>query len=250
MNNNKYLIATDFDGTLNRGGVSERDRDAIKRFRDAGNLFGVVTGRDAYMRETLIETNVDFDFVVVMNGAMILDRDGNTLFEADSDGACISGICEIFGDYGAHLSCVYRRDRITFKWKYPDGNDKYAPLSEIKKINRFTMLNSAVSGENEAAEATARINRDFGKYVNALQNGWCIDIPPRGIDKGEGVAKIAGIMGVPHGNIWCAGDNLNDLAMIERFHGCAVPNARDEVKVAAERTYDGIYEIADTILAL
>lgn len=250
MNTDKYLIATDFDGTLNRGGVSERDRDAIKRFRAAGNLFGVVTGRDTYMRETLLEANVDFDFVVVLNGAIILDSDGNTLFESTCDGACIRGICDLFAEYDTHLSCVYRRDRITFKSKYPDGNERYAPLSEIPKITRFTMLNSVVSSDAAATEATARINREFGGYVNALQNGQCIDIPPRGIDKGEGVARIAEIMGVSHDNIWCAGDNLNDIAMIERFHGCAVPNARDEVKAAAERTYDGIYEIADTILSL
>ncbi|MBR7101750.1 MAG: HAD hydrolase family protein, partial [Clostridia bacterium] len=41
------IIATDFDGTLSYNGkISEEDKAAIKRFRDAGNKFGVVTGRD------------------------------------------------------------------------------------------------------------------------------------------------------------------------------------------------------------
>ena len=40
------LIATDFDGTLNRdGGIDGVTRKAIDDWRAAGRLFGVVTGR-------------------------------------------------------------------------------------------------------------------------------------------------------------------------------------------------------------
>ena len=41
---------------------------------------------------------------------------------------------------------------------------------------------------------------------------------------------------------------MNDMAMIVRFHGCAVSNAREEVKTAAEATYDGIYAIIEHIM--
>ena len=53
-----YILATDYDGTLSRGGVSQRNKDAIERFRKAGNLFGVVTGRDYYMYNTLVDAGV------------------------------------------------------------------------------------------------------------------------------------------------------------------------------------------------
>ena len=54
-----YIVGSDFDGTLNRGGVSEQDRDAIHRFRQAGNRFGLVTGRDYWMYETLTREGID-----------------------------------------------------------------------------------------------------------------------------------------------------------------------------------------------
>ncbi len=248
-----HILATDYDGTLSRWhGVEQIDLDAIARFRAAGNLFGIVTGRAGDMYDMLVRDNVPFDFVIVMNGAMSIDTDGNTVFEETTDGACVRGITELLGkeEYNNFLSCVIHKTRKTFHQNYPDGWDKedYLPHTEIDGITRFTQLNTWLRKDEIAARATAEINEKFGDYVNALQNGTCIDMPPRGIDKGIGVARYADQMGVPHENVWCAGDNMNDMAMITRFHGCAVSNARAEVKEAAEATYDGIHAIIDHIL--
>ena len=245
-----HILATDYDGTLNRGGVSPADREAIARFRRAGNLFGIVTGRASDMYDTLVNQQVEFDFVIVMNGAMSIDTDGNTVFEVTADPSCIRGITELAGsgDYATYLSCVHHKTRRTFHAAHPDGNEKYNALSEIGEFPLFTQLNTWVKTDELAMSLTAEINANFGEYVNALQNGTCIDIPPHGVDKGVGVARYADQMGVPHENVWCAGDNMNDMAMITRFHGCAVSNARAEVKAAAEATYDGIYAIIDHIM--
>ncbi len=245
----KKILATDFDGTLNRGGISQADRDAIDKFRAAGNLFGIVTGRHCDMYDTLVHEKVSFDFVIVMNGTMALDADGNTVYEESGDGRVVRGIAELLGEgYGHQLSCVMNRDRITFHSKYPEGNEKYAPLAKADEIARFTMMNTWVDSNELAEKAVRELNERFGDCINALPNGNCIDIPPCGIDKGVGVARYAEKMGVPHENIWCAGDNLNDMAMITRFHGCAVSNARAEVKAAAEGVYDGIFAIIEKIL--
>ena len=40
------LFASDYDGTLHiNGEVTQETLDGIKRFRGAGNLFGIATGR-------------------------------------------------------------------------------------------------------------------------------------------------------------------------------------------------------------
>lgn len=244
-----HILATDYDGTLNRGGVSQADRDAIAKFRAAGNLFGVVTGRASDMYDTLVREKVEFDFVIVMNGAMSIDTNGDTVFEVTGDASCVRGITELIGSgYENYLSCVCHKTRRTFHSAHPEGNDKYNPMADIDGLTTFTQLNTWVKSDELAAKAAAEINARFGEHVNALQNGNCIDIPPRGIDKGVGVARYADQMGVPHENVWCAGDNMNDMAMITRFHGCAVSNARAEVKAAAEATYDGIFAIIDHIM--
>ena len=78
----------------------------------------------------------------------------------------------------------------------------------------------------------------------------CIDIPPAGVDKGTGVAAYAALMGVPHGEIWTAGDNYNDLAMLTRFRGCAMANGVDAVKEAAKGVYPDIASIVAAMLSL
>lgn len=244
-----HILATDYDGTLNRGVVSQADRDAITEFRKAGNLFGIVTGRASDMYDTLVRDKVEFDFVIVMNGAMSLDTNGNTVFEVTGDASCVRGVTELIGNgYDNFLSCVCHKTRWTFHSAHPEGNDKYDPMSAIGGLPPFTQMNTWVKSDELAAKAVAELNERFGEHINALQNGVCIDIPPRGIDKGVGVARYADQVGVPHENVWCAGDNMNDMAMITRFHGCAVSNAREEVKAAAEATYDGIYAIIERIM--
>ncbi len=244
-----YILATDYDGTLNRGGISAADREAIARFREAGNLFGVVTGRHSDMYDTLVNEKLEFDFVIVMNGAMTLDTDGKIVFEVAGSASVVRGVTELMGSrYDNFLNCVSHRNARRFYSQYPDGNEKYLPMSEIDELSTFTQMNTWVKTDELAKQAVAELNEKFGEHINALQNGSCIDIPPRGIDKGVGVARYADAMGVPHENVWCAGDNMNDMAMIVRFHGCAVSNARAEVKAAAKGTYDGIYAIIEDIM--
>lgn len=243
------IIATDFDGTLNRGGISNADREAICRFRSAGNLFGVVTGRDYYMYKTLNELELEVDFVIALNGAMIISQNGEILREERAYGKVVRSITEFIKEYTSHnLSCLIGLTRLNFNSSYPDGNENLSSLIKANEIETFTHLNTVCDCDELAAKCVSEINKLYGNTVNALQNGCCIDIPPHGIDKGAGVAVYADMMEVPHENVWCAGDNMNDLAMITRFHGCAVSNARTEVKQAAERTYDGIYEIINTII--
>ena len=246
-----YILATDYDGTLSHGGVSQRNKDAIERFRKAGNLFGVVTGRDYFMYGSLVKAGVDFDFILPFNGGMAISTDGSIVLEhrALNRGGLMRGIAEISGEYGYWLSCAIGKVRHTFHAGKPDGDGEYLPLHYADGIPEFTMLNTRCATSEAAAECTARINAMYGGVVNALQNGVCIDIPPRGIDKGEGVARYARSMGVPEDNVYCAGDEMNDMAMISRFHGCAVANARQEIKDAAEGVYTDVAEIIDMILA-
>ena len=250
-----YILASDYDGTLNCGGVSQGNRDAIRKFREAGNLFGVVTGRDYYFYDIMVRDALELDFILAMNGAMVVNTVGERSGEVEHAELCdnqgvIRGISELVGTrYGFDVSCVTVRDRITFHGGIPEGNERFAPLAKADEVAQFTQLNTRCKTEEDARRCVAEINEAFGTVVNALQNGVCIDIPPRGIDKGEGVARFAVSRGVPEENIYCAGDNMNDMAMVARFHGCAVKNAVPELKAAAEGVYDNIAAVIEHILA-
>ena len=246
-----YILASDYDGTLNRGGISEPVREAIAEFRAAGNLFGIVTGRDYWMYETVARENLPIDFILAMNGAMLVATDGPRAgeilrVERQDNNGCLRWIVEHLGhNYGQDVSTVLVRDRVTFHADFPDGNERYAPLSRMDAdspdgIRAFSQMNTRCATDELARRCVAEINERWGDTVNALQNGGCIDIPPAGIDKGEGVARLARSAGVPDDCVFCAGDNRNDSAMIARFRGLAVENAVPELKSMAEAVFPDI----------
>ena len=39
------IIASDYDGTFNHNGIDDNKRAAVAKWRLAGNLFGIISGR-------------------------------------------------------------------------------------------------------------------------------------------------------------------------------------------------------------
>ena len=79
----KYMkvLASDYDGTLRTEEIVDvNDVHAIQKFREKGNLFGLVTGRSMESIQKEIANNkIEFDFIVGNNGGVIYDKDFNRL---------------------------------------------------------------------------------------------------------------------------------------------------------------------------
>ena len=77
------IAATDFDGTLCPIGepIPEENIKAIKVWQEAGNKFGIATGRGlSLIREALAKyDDLQLDFLVCNNGAVSLDAQGNMM---------------------------------------------------------------------------------------------------------------------------------------------------------------------------
>jgi HAD superfamily hydrolase (TIGR01484 family) len=260
----KKIIATDYDGTLTIDGIPPRVIEAIERFRAEGNLFGVVTGRDKIgsYQAFAKDKRFGFDFILALNGALALDADGNTLYEYPINGdqpykdttlarALLYRICELTGQFcGVCLGDT----RMDINPDFPEGGKKLwvnlTPFEDIErdvfdKMHVLSMLNSACENEEICTRVTAQLLEEFGDYVFPQQNGTCIDIPVCGMDKGEGIAKYAALMGVDVDNIWTAGDNYNDLPMLRRYHGCAMASGVQAAKDASEFICRDIAEVVE-----
>lgn len=263
----KKIIATDYDGTLNQGGIKPHVAEAIERFRAAGNLFGVVTGRDVAGSYGVFakEGMFPFDFVLPFNGALALDAQGNTLYEVPVRGdqpygdttlakALTKRIWELTGFY---CGIAFADRRMDIHPDYPDGGKirwvQLTPFGDLErdvfgKMDVFCQLNTICEDEAAATRVTAQLQKEFGDYVNPLQNGICIDIPVKGMDKGEAVARYAAAVGVRECDIWTAGDNYNDLAMLERFHGCAMTGGVQAAKDVSEFVCRDIADVVEIVM--
>ena len=79
-----------------------------------------------------------------------------------------------------------------------------------------------------------------------------LEIFPKEAGKGSAVKKLAEILGVPIGNTYAAGDEENDISMLEAAGvGVAMLNAKDAVKKVSNMitVYDNDHDgLADVIL--
>lgn len=69
------LLAVDMDGTLtdSRGGISEKNAEAIKYFQQNGGLFTVASGRPPRHFDKFSDIFVPNTYIISLNGSMIFD---------------------------------------------------------------------------------------------------------------------------------------------------------------------------------
>lgn len=260
----KYLVATDFDGTLCQSypdgyKINDKTLEAIKKFRNKGNLFGIVTGRSYIWAYPVFkeQNSFDFDYILSDNGAQCFDKDGNTVFSNKIKAYrgfakdYVTTVLE-FSDEVEEAGICFEKDRFNFEKNNPDGNggyySKYSVLDELCEKDEFVMVNAVCKNDETAAKLKEEIVSKFGEYLDPAQNGRCLDITAKGVNKATGISQYAKVMGVIHENIYSAGDNYNDLSMIKAFHGCAVKSAVETLKNEAEFVLDDVGSLINIIL--
>lgn len=249
----EMLFATDFDGTLNSysAGISEKTVRMIEAFRDGGNYFGVITGRNVNNIAGITEAIGDhLDFLMCMTGAYAADGAGNIIFEERGDGGILADLLMTISDQ----KCRYL--------SYADGKDAYRidvsrPLlpnsPDVKEAMRhrsFSQVNTAYNTMEELEAAMGELLDKFGEKISPQINGTCLDIPPFGVTKGTAVLRMAKHFGVSEGMIFTAGDNDNDIAMLKMHFGFSVPNGTAGAKAAAKMIFPEVGDMLEYVLKL
>ena len=237
------IIASDFDGTVNYNGrVSDEDKAAIKRFRQAGNKFGIVTGRDAELSQWIRQgDNFEFDFIISCTGAFIRDGEGEVLYvKRGKMGAFIDEILKKALELGTYFFTVGNG----FNKCYVDTLGKIPP--DFSMLKEFTHANCTFPSDERAQEFTDYVNKNYSDKISAHRNGWSVDMPPANTSKVTGIYEYAGMFENPE--IYTVGDNVNDLSMIKEFCGYAVSNAVPCVKEAAKHQCTRVADMIDELM--
>ena len=244
------LIASDYDGTLNRHGISERVRNAIEAWRAAGNLFGIVSGRGIYnIAAVLANDGLDCDFLIGNNGAVVGNGKGEVLLYTTEKAPLGREIAAFVMARGGRQASVnyfggeYLVVDGARKARHAD-DERYKTLDHYEERD-FTQISTYCDSIVEATLLCDLINETFGERVTALLNGVCIDIVPKGIDKAEGIRRLCGLWEISENAVCTVGDNYNDVAMLKAFRSYAVSNAVDYVKQIASAVVEDIAELCE-----
>lgn len=256
------LFLSDFDGTLVRpdGTVSEENIRAIARYRAAGGVFAVCTGRGlTSIVPRLKELGITDGLVVAYQGATVADVATGKLLKDDGfSGEDALKAVRLLEQDGRHVH-VYTVDRL-----YCNVDDEplkmYEQICRVKaEIVRDMPISEYVERKGlRVVKALAMVEKEDrrplmdwliprlgeGFYVTCSAD-FLVEVMPAGQTKAAAVDFLCGYYGIPREKCAAIGDQLNDLPMIERAGGrFAVANAdnalKDRARVVAAVEENGV----------
>ena len=222
----KRLIATDFDGTFIRSGrIDPGYHTSIRAFRQAGGLFGFVTGRGTDFFDTIADRGVTADFLLLYNGSLLALPDGTVVKEYLIPR-------ETFGQLEAFFAAIPDTCSYDKTGDEPFYRHYYARYDTPER----------------ALAVAAEVNRLFGDRVTAFVNGEHVNIGKKGSGKARGVLDALEYFGWAPEEAAVFGDDFNDLDMITALDGWAMATARPEVLTKAPHVCESIGEAAELFL--
>lgn len=248
------IIASDYDGTLNHGGIDDNKRIAIKKWRKAGNIFSLISGRGAPDVLRIYEKDkIEYDYLIADNGAVIMKTNGEIVCEDKIDVSLAKPFLEFLFEQG----CKWGYVQTSFPcrvFKDDDFEDydetECFTFEELPEFPYVYQINTALDSFEEAAKVTVAIKEKFGDVLNPLQNGTCIDIVSVNMDKAKGIYKLIDLLGAEYEDIIAVGDNINDKDMIKEFRSYAMENAVPLIKELADYETSGITELIEKELSI
>ena len=243
----KKIIGSDYDGTLNHGGIDDIKKNAIEKWRKAGNIFSVISGRCVKeILELYNENQFGCDYLIAANGGVILKPDGEIITETRCDASLVKPLIETLFENNCNFAHVQSdvQFRVFSDKDLAEENNGYI-LENMPEIKYFNQVSTMLDTADEAEKVTAVTAEKFGGFLNPLRNGRCIDIVRFDMNKAKGLYLLAEIVNAEKEDIIAVGDNINDLDMIREFRSYAMANGVDSVKEEADFITYGITELIE-----
>lgn len=224
------LISTDFDGTLfaefENPPIPERVQQIISDLQRCGAKWVINTGRDmSSLMEALGRARISIqpDFLVLVEREIYRHDGASYVGHAEWNNRCTKMHRELFDRIRPDIPRL--AEWITSRFAATVYEDAYSP---------FCLL----AGNNGDAD---HIHDYLLKYASTVPHLTVVrnDVYARfshdAFNKGTGLAEISRLLGIGAGEVFAAGDHLNDLPMLRSEHArwlAAPANAMPQVQEA------------------
>ena len=244
------ILGSDYDGTLNWGGVTPAKLAAIEKWQKAGNKFGIVSGRGNDFGKELLRQypTLKFDFFAGCNGGYIMSANGSILYEARCADVSVLDLAADLFAWGCPYIHVNGAQYVCAVEKLENGptyveESKICLIEKLPTYHYFNQVSVQLESVEQSAAMVQKIQEKYGKWLNPLQNGICIDIVPVGVDKAQGMYRVMEFFGGKYDDVITVGDNVNDIDMIREFRSYAMRNGVAKVKDLAFGIVNDVTEI-------
>jgi Cof subfamily protein (haloacid dehalogenase superfamily) len=223
---NQWLVALDIDGTVlsEDGTLSKAVKAAVARACDNGHDVTLATGRSASLTLPILrQLNLDPEWVVCSNGAIILRRDvtepegyRREYVEHFDPTPVLTRIREALPH--AHYAVENETGLYRYTGWFPDG----ALDLETEKVEFDDLLTTVATRVVVIAPG-----HDMDEFLEAVEKmglhqvsytvGWTawLDIAPDGINKSTALEKVRRHLGYDLSRVMVIGDGRNDIEMLQ-----------------------------------
>ena len=250
------ILASDYDGTFH---VDEpqtlKNLEAVKRWRQEGHQFGLVTGRSYEMALLPIkEYNLPLDFLICDNGAAIYRLDGRVLehtpinrqrLNAFFNLPSIKKVPRIFALSSEGTFTVRMKNPTIFEIRLKASRISMEQLLALDTIWQFSL---GCKDEAMAAKCAEEINCQLGEDFCAYYNRKDVDVVAAGVSKSVGIRRYMELEGKTAEQILVIGDGGNDVDMIRDFNGYTIQAGCEAAKQAAAGIFDSVEELIKNAL--
>ena len=193
----RRLISTDLDGTIVfNGTISLRDREAMARWRAAGNLLVINTGRSvSALEHVVVPMGLEFDNAILYTGAAIVDEDIRVRYST----ALPAGVVEDILDFveGAPGVTVFTTGLDEDLLVYDTIGSGSELLTLFRPATRRELDGREVIGvpmrftdPEMAARTETYLHRRWEGQAVGFRNQDFIDVVPASASKGAGLRQL------------------------------------------------------------
>lgn len=253
------ILASDYDGTLKYlDHVTDEDIEAIHKWKEAGNLFVMDTGRSM---ESILEESQKYrlpvDYYITNNGGMLFDKEGNELFssclpvpvshEIMKKASKLEGVVSYVVNDGWHRHRIIVNDQLE-EHRYP-GLAPDISEQELFETNKYAQIVISYASQEEASSLALKLNEQYSDSISAYANKYVTDIVPKGISKAHGLDFLQDYLHVNKTDIYAIGDAENDIPLMEYANqGCCMSSGRKDLHKHAQYICDNISDYISKIM--
>lgn len=245
----KYkLLLLDIDGTLRPEGcerIPRENAEAVNAVQRTGVKIAIATGRGRTGVGKGLLRSIRPDYWVCAGGAQLLDGKGNDVALHRLTNEEMYALVDFFEDYELPLRFTFHDANYAYV-----GYETFIAMEKAKKLH-----NHIVDGEDQdhhlvempfgafgiiPRPLAARFAEKYGylglQFLYSYEGTDGCDISQAGVDKGHGLAELAGLVGIDPADCVAVGDGDNDVTMLRAAGlGIAMGNASASAKGAADR---------------
>ena len=205
------MLATDLDGTLVfHRAVRQADAEALVRWRAAGNLLVLATGRSVRLVQHAVEVarastsiGLDYDYAVCATGTTVIDAAGRVhrtrRLEADQVRAVVRAIGDVTQAPVSVFASTLERDYVlddpiglSTDQRTPPDRFTAAPLSQVAGLGVTSM--PLHIPDVRAAAALASGLEETVDGISCTRSTGFVDVTAAGESKGMGLGRLAELL--------------------------------------------------------